>query len=97
MDNSSTADFSSGANGSFTNLSGGTLTGGTYQIAGNFLYAPSTAGVGGGDILTIGATANVSIQGNGIMSYSGSNGLANLTTNNGTLTLNQDSNFTRHR
>jgi hypothetical protein len=91
VDNTSTADFSSGANGSFTNLSGGVLNGGTYQIAGNFMYAPSTAGVGGGDILTIGATANVSIQGTGSMTYGGVNGLTNLTTNNGTLTVTQDS------
>lgn len=81
VDGASTANFSSG---NFTNLSGGTLNGGSYQIAGNFVYS-------GGDITTIGANTNVELDGAGKITYgSAVNGLANLATNNGTLTLNQD-------
>jgi hypothetical protein len=87
----STADFRTGSPGaSFANLSGGTLSGGSYQIGGNFHYDPSVAGAGGGDIRTIGANTTLQIDGAGQMLYGNNvNGLAHLGTNSGNLILNQ--------
>jgi hypothetical protein len=102
VDSTSAADFASGTNGTFTNLStDGTLSGGTYKIAGAFFYDPyadPTASNAGGDILKIAPGTTVEIDGLGTLYYTASdgsgpfNGLANLATNSGTLILSNDEN-----
>ena len=77
------ADF---RNGTFTNLSGGTLTGGTYNVGGTFQFDSSS-----GAINKIGAGTSLTLDGQNSGAYqvlSGtSTALANLTGNAGTFIL----------
>jgi hypothetical protein len=71
-------------NGNLGNVSGnGTLTGGTYWIGGYLLYS-------GNDIVTLGANTSLTLDGSGERIYNTNSGntlLETLTTNEGTLTL----------
>ena len=86
VDTTSTADF---RGGTFTNLSGSTLTGGTYDIAGvlNYAATPKSAGA----IATL-SGANVTLEGAGVMAYGNGKGtqafstLANISDSGFTLT-----------
>jgi hypothetical protein len=66
-----TADFRTTGLDTFTNLSNGTLTGGSLNVSGNFYYDAS-AGTGGGQILSM-QSAAITLQGSGQILY-GSNG-----------------------
>ncbi len=76
--------------GTLTNVAGGVLNGGVYDIGGTLLY-------NGADITSIGATANLALDGSGgIVNANGGNHNAlagSLSTNNGTFTLQNGANF----
>ncbi len=82
-----TADFRTGGTDphTFTNFSGGTLTGGAYNIAGNFLY-DGDSGTGAGAINAI-SGALVHITGSGQIGYGGgafgTDGLAGISSVSG--------------
>ena len=86
VDATSTADF---RGGTFTNLSGTTLTGGSYDIAGvlNYAATPKSAGA-----ITTLSGASVTLEGAGVMAYGNGKGtqafstLANINDSGLTLT-----------
>ena len=85
VDATSTADF---RGGTFQNLNGGsTLTGGSYKIAGQFLFD-------GGPITTIATGTSVDLVGAGMMKNAGGDALGgHLLNNAGTLTLEAGAKF----
>lgn len=92
IDSGSKADFRTGAAGGFTNLSAGTLTGGSYDVAGKLLIDGNITGIASGTSLTL--------RGSGAIQTGGSNGgaqtsnaIAALAQNGGTLALNNGANL----
>jgi fibronectin-binding autotransporter adhesin len=82
--NGATADL---RNASFQNVSGGTLSGGSYYVGGTLLYS-------GGNIDTIDANTDLWLAGGQMSGTSGKDITGTLTTNNGTLTIGAPTAFT---
>jgi len=74
--------------GAFANLSGTTLTGGTYSVSGTLLYNSTS------DIVTNAASITLTGASAQIINQSGGNGLANFATNNGSFSLQSGSKLT---
>lgn len=89
INDTSVADFRGGA---FSNISGNTLSNGTFNVAGTLVYDGSA-----GEIDTIGATASVTLSGSGSIQYGSVGGptvnaLTNLTENDGIFNMNGGAN-----
>ena len=85
-----TADFRTGGTDTFTNLTNGTLSGGTYYVAGTFEYDP-TSSAATGYINKIGTGTTLTLDGSGaaavLFGSSGTDGMQNLTDIAGTFNL----------
>jgi len=74
--------------GTWSNLNAGTLSGGSYDLAGQFQYTDDNNGNSGVGVTGIGNGTSITLRAGGLITYGGSaDSLANLASNAGTLTL----------
>jgi fibronectin-binding autotransporter adhesin len=81
-----TMNVKGAGNAAFQNLSGGTLTGGTYRIAGTFQFGGDALGNSAATVSTIATNTSVQLGSAGwqFLNGNGANALATVSTNNGT-------------